>query len=102
MQSRSSEARGKLDKWCNNNASQRNYAIMLQNYEKGILAASGEIAIFNNVELSGQSKRPHAVGKQAVLLYHVVIGIDRFFVFFVPLARSLLALGGVKLRQVTP
>ena len=72
---------------------------MLQDYEKRIVAASAEVAVFNDVELPRQSKRPHAVGKQSMRLDQVVISIDRFFVFLIPLARGLLTLGCVKLGK---
>jgi hypothetical protein len=36
---------------------------MLQYDEERILGASSGIEIFNDVELLGQSKRPHAIGK---------------------------------------
>jgi hypothetical protein len=42
-------------------ASQRSDTIMLQYDDERILGASGWIDIFNDVELSGQSKCPHAV-----------------------------------------
>jgi hypothetical protein len=63
MQPRSSKAGGGVDTRRGDNASERSDTIMLQNDEKRVLAASGAIEIFNEIELSGQSKHPHAVRK---------------------------------------
>jgi len=63
VQSRSGKGHSCLSERCCNNASQRSNAIVLQYDEKRILGASSGIEIFNDVELLGQSKRPHAVGK---------------------------------------
>jgi hypothetical protein len=92
VQSRSNKARGCFDEGRRNNAPQSSDAIMLQNDKEGISAATGEIEIFNDVELSRQSKHPHAVGKKAMRFDHLVVSVNRFFVFFIPLACGLLAL----------
>jgi hypothetical protein len=63
VQPRSGKDRGCLSERCRNNASQRSDTIMLQYDEERILGASSGIEIFNDVELLGQSKRPHAIGK---------------------------------------
>jgi hypothetical protein len=92
VQSRSSKARRFVNERCRYNASQGGDAIMLQNNQERILTAPGGIEIFNDVELSRQSKHPHTVRKQAMHFDHLVVGVDRIFVVFVPLARGLLAL----------
>ena len=63
VQPRPSKSRCCLSERCRNNASQRSDTIMLQYDEERILGASSGIEIFNDVELLGQSKRPHAIGK---------------------------------------
>ena len=63
VQPQPSEGHGCLGERCRNNASQHSDTIVLQYDEERILDASSGIEIFNNVELLGQSKHPHAVGK---------------------------------------
>jgi hypothetical protein len=66
------------------------------------MATSGDIEIFDDVELSSQSKHPRAVRKQAMLFDHLIIGVDRFFICLVPRARRLLALRHAWERQMPP
>ena len=102
MQPRSGEPCTGLDKRCSDNASQRSHTIVLQNDKKRILSAAGAIEIFNDVKLSVHSKHPHAVRKQAMGFDHLVVRVDRLFVCLVPLARGLIAVCRVEVRQVTP
>jgi len=102
MQSRFNESCGCFDEWRNDYAIQRSDAIMLQDDKERILVASGEIEIFDNVELSRQSKHPHAVGKQAVRLDHLIVGVNGLLIFFVPLPRGSLTLRGIELWKLSP
>ncbi len=92
MQAQLRKMRNTLDERRNNNTSQRSNAIVLQDHKKGILTAPGRIQVFDDIELSCQSKRPDAVRKQAMRIDHLVVGIDRCFVVLVPLAGRLFPL----------
>ena len=71
------------------------HSIMLKDHKKRIFSSPYRAQIFNHVELLRQLKGPAAVGKQAMLFNKFVIGVDGLLILFVPLARGLLAIGGV-------
>ena len=74
---------------------------MLEYKQKGKLSPSDRVKILNNIELLWQSEFSQPIGKMPVGFNKLVVGIDGFFVFFIPLARHGLPFGRVE-RWKTP
>ncbi len=75
---------------------------MLEYKQERKFSPSNWVEILNNVELLWQSEFSQPIGKMPMGLNELVVGIDSFLVFFIPLARHGLPFGCVELWKASP